>query len=408
MECMAPPKSNNWIHFKKLDHAYYAVCKDCGQNVAHSGNTSNLRKHLNKHNNTSKLTTNNLNRLESSVPATSSTHNRSPKTITFSLEDSEPEECVDCPLSKKKNTPSKQPIIEAFNRISSYSDIRWYRRPFTVIEGEGFKRLLHELVLSYKIPSVSTNKLKSRLSVFSYASLTFDAWTETMSEKSFLGVTVHFLDGISLKSYCLAIPELKERHSIAAVNKVFGKNKQTSCFAHTINLVATNTLGQTNITPLISKVREIVKWVKNSVINSDLLRKKQFEAGISEGNMNKLILDVPTRWNSVYYMVDRFIDMIKLISPLLLDNYSAPLILNAIEIDILRQLLGLLKPLEFVTRESSGENYITISKIIPMISCLTKQLAMIVPRFDVICEVKDTLHTELIKRFEKDRIDISN
>lgn len=192
------------------------------------------------------------------------------------------------------------------------------------------------------------------------------------------------------------------------MNKVFGKNKQTSCFAHTINLVATNTLGQTNITPLISKVREIVKWVKNSVINSDLLRKKQFEAGISEGNMNKLILDVPTRWNSVYYMVDRFIDMIKLISPLLLDNYSAPLILNAIEIDILRQLLGLLKPLEFVTRESSGENYITISKIIPMISCLTKQLAMIVPRFDVICEVKDTLHTELIKRFEKDRIDISN
>jgi len=32
------------------------------------------------------------------------------------------------------------------------------RRPFTVIEGEGFKRLLHELVLSYKIPSVSTVK----------------------------------------------------------------------------------------------------------------------------------------------------------------------------------------------------------------------------------------------------------
>jgi len=53
---MAPPKSNIWIYFKKLDHAY-AVCKDCGQNVAHSGNTSNIRKHLNKHNNTSKLTT---------------------------------------------------------------------------------------------------------------------------------------------------------------------------------------------------------------------------------------------------------------------------------------------------------------------------------------------------------------
>jgi len=139
---------------------------------------------------------------------------------------------------------------------------------------------------------------------------------------------------------------------VAAVNKVFGKNKHTPCFAHTINLVATYTRGQENIKPFISKVREIVKWVKNSVINSDLLRKKQFEAGISEGNMKKLILDVPTLWNSVYYMVDRFIDMIKLINSLLLNNCLAPPILNAIEIDILRQLLNLLKPLEFVTRES--------------------------------------------------------
>lgn len=41
-----------------------------------------------------------------------------------------------------------------------------------------------------------------------------------MSEKSFLGVTVHFLDGISLKSYCLAIPELKERHSSEYIGQV--------------------------------------------------------------------------------------------------------------------------------------------------------------------------------------------
>jgi len=156
-------------------------------------------------------------------------------------------------------------------------------------------------------------------------------------------------------------------------------------------------VGQKNIKPIISKVREMVKWVKNSVINSDLLRKKQFEAGISEGNMKKLILDVPTRWNSVYYMIDRFINMINLISPMLLDNCLAPPILTAIEIDILRQLLDLLKPLEFVTRESSGENYITISKVIPMISCLTKQLAMIAPRFEIICEVKDALHDIILR-----------
>lgn len=74
---------------------------------------------------------------------------------------------------------------------------------------------------------------------------------------------------------------------------------------------------------------------------------------------------------------------------------------SAIEIDTLRQLLDLLKPLEFVIKESSGENYITISKIIPMISCLLKQLSQIKPRFYVICETQIILNNELIRRFGK-------
>jgi len=41
-----------------------------------------------------------------------------------------------------------------------------------------------------------------------------------MSEKSFIGVTVHFLEGISLKSYCLAVPELKERHTTEYIGQV--------------------------------------------------------------------------------------------------------------------------------------------------------------------------------------------
>jgi len=67
--------------------------------------------------------------------------------------------------------------------------------------------------------------------------------------------------------------------------------------------------------------------------------------------------------------------------------------------DILRQLLELLQPSEFVTKESSGENYITISKVIPMISCLLKQLPQIQPIFDVLSDIKDVLHAEIVRRF---------
>jgi len=186
---------------------------------------------------------------------------------------------------------------------------------------------------------------------------------------------------------------------VAAVNKTFGKNRHTPCFAHTINLGVTHTVGQKNIQPIITKVREILKWVKNSVINSDQLRKKQAEAGVPEGKFKKLILDVATRWKSVYFMIRRFIEMVSFLSPMLLNDITAPSMPTAIEMDILRQLIELLEPFEFVTKQSSGENYITISKVIPMISCLLKQLPQIKPRFEVLLEIKDVLHAEIVKRF---------
>ncbi|KAL4103262.1 hypothetical protein QTP88_009983 [Uroleucon formosanum] len=303
------------------------------------------------------------------------------KTVVQDTE-SETEGCVDDPnLFTEKSVVLKRPIIDAFNRISSYA------------EGEGFKRLIKELAPAYKIPSVITLKntldnkyevtkgiLKSCLLAAPHVSITFDAWTETMNEKSFLGVTVHYLKDVSLKSHCLAVAELKERHTAQY-------------------LIATHTVGQQNIKPIISKVREIVKWVKNSVINSDQLIKKQTEAGVPEGKFKKLILDVATRWNSIFFMIRRFLEMVSFLSPILLNDITAPSMPTAIEMNILRQLLELLQPLEFVTKESSRENYITISKVIPMISCLLKQLAQIQPRFDVLSDIKDVLHAEIVRRF---------
>jgi len=98
-------------------------------------------------------------------------------------------------------------------------------------------------------------------------------------------------------------------------------------------------------------------------------------------------------------MIRRFIEMVPFLSPLLLNNISAPVMPTAVEMDILKQLQDLLQPLEFVTKESSGENYITISKIIPMISCLLKQLEQIKPQFEVLVSVKNILNAKIIRRF---------
>lgn len=57
-----------------------------------------------------------------------------------------------------------------------------------------------------------------------------------------------------------------------------------------------------------------------------------------------------------------------------------------------------MKPFEYVTREASAKNYITISKIIPMVSCLIKQLQNLSVT-DTMKEVQQSLKKELNKRF---------
>lgn len=61
----------------------------------------------------------------------------------------------------------------------------------------------------------------------------------------------------------------------------FSRPKFIPCFAHTINLIANNAIEHCpNLSELIEKTRNIVKFVKNSVNMSDQLRKHQQNDGL--------------------------------------------------------------------------------------------------------------------------------
>lgn len=98
--------------------------------------------------------------------------------------------------------------------------------PFSVVEGTGFRKLLKVVSPLYKIPArnsikrriidkfdVMSNIFKEKLSKTDSLTLTTDIWTETMQMKSFLGITVHFLEGVRLISACLDTVELSESHT---------------------------------------------------------------------------------------------------------------------------------------------------------------------------------------------------
>lgn len=78
-------------------------------------------------------------------------------------------------------------------------------------------------------------------------------------------------------------------------------------------------LWNTIVQPSIDKNDRQILKLKNSVIQSDKLRKIQNDSGVPEGCNKKFILDVKMRWNSLYYMIDRYVDMSKIATQLLLD-----------------------------------------------------------------------------------------
>ncbi|XP_029170131.1 zinc finger BED domain-containing protein 1-like [Nylanderia fulva] len=120
---------------------------------------------------------------------------------------------------------------------------------------------------------------------------------------------------------------------------------------------------------------------------------------IPEGSILKLVADVKTRWNSAFFMLERFLHLRRVISEIVIESVSAPDMPTAVEMETLNQLTALLKPFEYVTREASGQKYVTISKIIPMINCLSTKLNSITPVLPIVKECKEVLLRELTKRY---------
>lgn len=221
---------------------------------------------------------------------------------------------------------------------------------------------------------------KEKLKHISNNTLTTDVWTGTMSTKSFLGLNGHFILENKLHFVTIGMIELDQNHTaqylggrilsvcedwyispskitavvtdngenlVKAVSDVFGKNKYLPCFAHTLDLVA-------------SKITDHVQSVK------DIIEKR------------KAIVTY-FKWNSKYYMLERFLKLYEFVATILIKNPKLPEMITALELKTVKEVLNILGPIEAVSREICGEKYLTASKVIPIINCLCKQLENLTP-----------------------------
>ncbi|KAH0652250.1 hypothetical protein KY289_029928 [Solanum tuberosum] len=231
--------------------------------------------------------------------------------------------------------------------------------PFRFVEKEGVKQFMKVTQPCFHIPSRTTvtrdcfdlfYEEKHKLMVVfketqQMVSLTTDTWT-SIQRINYMVITAHWIDknwtlhkriinfcpisshrgedlGKSI-SKCLhewglhriftvivdnagsnsvVITELSKQLTKWGTNLMGGSHLHIRCMAHIVNLIVQDGTKEANV--CIERVRQAVRYIKQSPA-----RWKKFQECCEDENLAKksLCLDVPTRWNSTYIMLNRVIE----------------------------------------------------------------------------------------------------
>ncbi|XP_033228380.1 zinc finger BED domain-containing protein 4-like [Belonocnema kinseyi] len=223
-----------------------------------------------------------------------------------------------------------------------------------------------------------------------------------MNTRSFLGVTAHFTYNGQLTSAMLGAYEFSTSHTaehlkdklkdvceewgialskitaivtdngpniVKAVDLFLGKIFHLACCAHTLNLIAERSIKSVEgIVELLQNVRTIVTWF-------------------------------PTRWNSTFYMIERFILLRGDVNEIVNNYVSAPAMITSKEIEELRSIAEILRPLEAATAELCGEKYVTASTVIPLINGIQHECSKLSPTHDSAFKLRQAVLSEIEYRF---------
>ena len=308
----------------------------------------------------------------------------------------------------------------------------------SIVEDKGFLNFLKVLDPKYTPPSRRTimrdhlpslyetkkGELKQKLEKVDYLSLTTDLWT-SRATMGYITVTCHFItEEWVLQSAVLETAHVDEAHTsvnLASILKQITdrweitdkvccvvtdnasnikgairihKWNHLSCFAHTLNLIVSDSLRDTD------EVASVIKLIKNIVSYFHKSSKASDKLGIIQARLNlphhKLIQDVDTRWNSVFYMLERYLEQEEAIQTTLCLLGRTDLVVPTEQNLLVSETISILRPFEVVTREISAEKYISASKIIPLSKALQRLTTSYTGSVSALC---NKLTTNMRDRF---------
>ncbi|XP_039456235.1 E3 SUMO-protein ligase ZBED1-like [Oreochromis aureus] len=424
-----PPslKSHVWEHFgfpvkyidgKRVVDKTATVCRQCGTRKPYdTGNTLCMAAHLKRHH-----------------PSVTGAKTRA----------------VHQPLI---SAALKQPFAAQSDRAKGITEaigvfIAADMMPYSVVQNKGFKHLMNVLEPRYDIPSRAhfsekvvpsmyeqqKSKVMAELSQASSVALTTDGWTSRATE-NYVTVTAHYITAEwEIRSPVLQTRPLYESHTgtnlahllmaavaewrierpntnipvttdnaknqINAVNEA-GLGPQIGCFAHAINLASQKGIKVSKMDRLLGRIRKVVSYFHRSSTAAHVLKTKQ---DMLQLPTHKLIHDVPTRWNSTYDMLERYLEQQTAIYSALTDktlkkNVRDIITLSDEDVRVAEEVLQLLKPLKVVTTMLSTETAPSVSMILPLKTRIIQSMAPSEEDSTITRDVKTAIREDLKHRY---------
>lgn len=420
-----------WNYLDKVN-SDKVVCKLCKESLKYGASTSNLTKHIRcKH----PIEYEKMQNENSFQPSTASNKRQLPAQPT--IQDT---------FNKKQKYNADSARKKELDQKVMYMIVQDLQ-PFSVVEDKGFQALVKCLDSRYELPSrrelarthlpkiydTEITRVKQELENTNSVAITTDIWT-SRNTKGFITVTAHYISSSwELKSVVLETVRMIKAHTainiaeeltticnnwnmldkvccvitdnaanmIAAVKNHMNL-RHVPCFAHTLNLIVRDSIKNTEeVQHVQDKIKHIVTFFHQSVKASDKLSQLQEQHG--QPTM-KLIQDVDTRWNSTFYMMQRFVQQNQLITTTLCLMGKNDMCLNNEELDLVSKTVAVLEPFEEATKEMSVEKFTSLSKIIPMVrglqECMNFSEDMELQRLYRTFSLGKELHQQMSKRFQ--------
>ncbi|XP_076811671.1 E3 SUMO-protein ligase ZBED1-like [Clavelina lepadiformis] len=416
--------SSVWEHFSKPDEKNRVVCRHCKGILSYCNSTGSLLKHLK-----TKHLFLNISGIEGSLSASANNN---------SGESSKQSDTVTPhpPAAKKRShqtlldghihrafTPTQEAKVTSLIMNVIVGDLR----PINLVEGSNFKQLIQFLAPGYDLPGRMTftrkldsmllkckKKITNILSAANHISFTTDLWS-SLRQQSYIGVTAHCLVTKTgqLQTFVIATKQVMDSHTginiadwiestleeyslspgqIFAVVSDNGSNMvraceilnerhnwtHVRCSAHSLQLCIKDACSLPAIKSALAAARHLVQYFKQSHKAAEALRllQRQQQQGETESGALELVLDVATRWNSTFQMIQRLCHLQWMVRQILSDttvtsrSKASHLEIRDHHWFLLQGLVEELLPLKVASDFIEGDQYVTTAAIVPLIKGL--------------------------------------